>query len=663
MRNRALDVTGLFSGPGRFQLRGRVTALLTLVLLLAGPVSTLGAAPDFRDLASKYLEAKSKLKKTPFKSRASVIEKEVEPRLQAIAETQTDQALQFITREFTSGGPDIAGAAVKPLLSIEQEEALKVLLGGFSRQPTDLREEILTAMAKSKRDLEPAVPHLLVALRTEKIPAVRAAIPKVLGKVDTLVVARGLIDSLAKSRGKPADMENFAASVRSALADTKNEEVKEWLAREALGRARGAQLPVLIYLAGRLKLSGARSEVIEYLDHPREEVASQALIALQRLGIGDQMEKVASRLLGKNSKSIAFKIEALDALASSGEDEAVEVVCQAAREGDLETRAVAIGSLARASKHPSALPAVLSGLEAPEVEIRNAALRALSSFRDKRMIEPLIARIEKEKEEKLRIDSLKLLIRLTGKNMGLVSADWNNWWGLARQSFTFPEPKKGGTSVEAYDLDYFGIEISSNRLAFLIDASSSMTQMVNVKKREKKPEKEGEEEEKGRTRRVPPKEGSGGGKELKPGKARKLDVLKHEMVRVLRSLPASTHINILTFHATFQAWKKNLQPMAGRGRQQAIQFIENLNNGRGTNVYDTLEAALKDRRVDTIFLLTDGMPSRGKYTDMETILREVQVLNRVRGATINCIAFGEKSELLEKLAEQNGGVYRFVDEY
>ena len=83
----------------------------------------------------------------------------------------------------------------------------------------------------------------------------------------------------------------------------------------------------------------------------------------------------------------------------------------------------------------------------------------------------------------------------------------------------------------------------------------------------------------------------------------------------------------------------------------------------GTNVFDTLEAALKDRRIDTIYLLTDGVPTRGRITEPGAILEEIGIQNRLRGVTIHCIAFGEESKFLEDLAKQNGGQYRFVDRW
>ena len=191
------------------------------------------------------------------------------------------------------------------------------------------------------------------------------------------------------------------------------------------------------------------------------------------------------------------------------------------------------------------------------------------------------------------------------------------------------------TKVKAYDLAYFGLDVgASKRMAFLCDFSGSMTEKVTVKKAD----------------------GSSGSE-------RKIDVLKKELVRVIEKLPKDAAINIIYFDASYKPWKKKLYPLKGKGRAQAVNWVQSRNNGSGTNVFDTLEFALHDKQVDTIFLLTDGNPSRGKYLDPEVIATEVGILNRLRGVTINCIAFGEKSPLLERLAAENGGEYRFVDSY
>ena len=68
--------------------------------------------------------------------------------------------------------------------------------------------------------------------------------------------------------------------------------------------------------------------------------------------------------------------------------------------------------------------------------------------------------------------------------------------------------------------------------------------------------------------------------------------------------------------------------------------------------------ALKDRKADTLFLLSDGKPIGGTFTKPADILREIGAKNRVRGAKINCISFGQETPFLKQLAQQNGGVYR-----
>jgi hypothetical protein len=104
-------------------------------------------------------------------------------------------------------------------------------------------------------------------------------------------------------------------------------------------------------------------------------------------------------------------------------------------------------------------------------------------------------------------------------------------------------------------------------------------------------------------------------------------------------------------------WKKRLHALKGRGRDEARQFVDNLTTNFLTNIYDTLELALGDDRVDTMFLLSEGQPVGGKYSPSDDVLREIGGINRVRGAKIHGIDFGRRQSGLEELAAQNGGDY------
>jgi HEAT repeat protein len=488
----------------------------------------------------------------------------------------------------------------------------------------------------------------------------------VLGKLESPRAAAALLQAVKDEppgRGKAVeDAEAYSRAVVEALKRTRSDEVKGWIAGEGFKRAGPGRLQVLLRLVAALKLEAARGAVIESLGHPSAEVAQAAVEAIERIGLGDDAGKL-EELLSKGKKpSLALRIQILDALAVSGSESGMAVVMKAARDTDPETRAIALGSLGRRLAAPGAVEALIAGLEDPAHEVRNAALRALNRARARPMIGALIRFIEKEKDEKLRLDALQLLIRASGKNMGLLTDDWRKWWSVAEASFEFPKDDgKAITSVKSYDLEYFGIEVSSKRIAFLVDASSSMLETVPVKSR---PEDSDDEAgaAPGRTKGAGKGDGGNAGAE-KRGRARKIDILKKELSRVIQKLPADTHINIVYFHSNYSSWKKELHPLAGPGRKQAVDFVQGLQNGQGTNVFDTLEFALKDKRVDTIFLLTDGLPTRGRLTEPAAIRREIGIQNRVRGATINCIAFGEESPLLKDLAAENGGVYRFVDSY
>ena len=77
----------------------------------------------------------------------------------------------------------------------------------------------------------------------------------------------------------------------------------------------------------------------------------------------------------------------------------------------------------------------------------------------------------------------------------------------------------------------------------------------------------------------------------------------------------------------------------------------------GTNLYDGLALALADEEVDTIFLLSDGVPGVGTYVAKDDILRAVKRLNQTKRVAIHAVSIGRDSALMRELAEENGGKY------
>ncbi len=658
------------------RMNGANLMTLRRLSLVAGCVLCLGTlwADDFKSLRKEYEDAKGKAGGAP-RDRAGKVQKSISPILEKIGALDSAESLAFLLGELKAALSEIGAACAGPILAHTSENAPKALIAAFTDKNKPVAIGILTAFAKTKRDLKSYDSDLVRLGQGVQDIEVRKALPPVLGLLDTVPAAKVILGGV--QAGKQVKGEDhqaaYNAAAAAALKAAKSDDVKKWLTKDAFHAAGSdaAKLAVVARAAGELKLADARPELEKLVNNSSSEVSAAAVAGLSQIGLGGSTEDIAAALEKNKSKgSAGFKIQALDSLAQSNTDEALEVVLKNAQGSDAELRAIAMGSLSIFKEKPRAIEGLCKGLEDSNPSVRATALRALILKRDKAMIGPLIEVVGREKEEeRLKVQAAEVLARLTGQGqIGLQYEDWKKWWDVAQAKFEFPkDADKAVTGVRVQNqLSYFGIEVSSKHVGFLIDISGSMEELVPVKEGGKGSSTASDREKpEGKTTVG----GAGGGPgsdpkiPVKDGKAKKIDVLKKELASLLRRLPADMQINILTFYSTFDQWQPELQPLAGPGRQKAIKFVQDLKTKHGTNVFDTLEAALKDKRVDTIYLLTDGLPSAGRILDQAGICKEIQAQNRLRGVTIHCVAFGEEAPLLEQLAKENGGKYRFVNSY
>lgn len=183
---------------------------------------------------------------------------------------------------------------------------------------------------------------------------------------------------------------------------------------------------------------------------------------------------------------------------------------------------------------------------------------------------------------------------------------------------------------------FFGNRIAP-RSIFAIDTSSSMRQSARIGNRE--PE-------------------------------RKVEIVRRELMRSLGGLQESFRFNILAYSSEWRAWRGDaseleLHPATAEAVRSARQYAQNLETHTGTNIHDTLSAALDVRGAGTIYLLSDGEPSRGG--GKKEILRTVRVKNYLRA--VRLVTYGIVPEeggsfdedFLERLAAENFGWYRRVN--
>ncbi|MHC4452956.1 MAG: vWA domain-containing protein, partial [Planctomycetota bacterium] len=164
----------------------------------------------------------------------------------------------------------------------------------------------------------------------------------------------------------------------------------------------------------------------------------------------------------------------------------------------------------------------------------------------------------------------------------------------------------------------------------------------------------------------------------------KWNIAEKELTEILATLDRHVFFNIITFAGKVKTWRDGLVP--GTQRTSAIKHVARLKpiepsrgggqrGARGggggdeqkTNTYSALMAAfgLADEKVpnwrartkvDTIFLVTDGIPTIGKITDVPKLVAFFTELNRTRGIIVHVITFDkDAAKKLRPLAEKNGG--------
>ena len=321
-------------------------------------------------------------------------------------------------------------------------------------------------------------------------------------------------------------------------------------------------------------------------------------------------------------------------------------------------------------------PKIVPLLASKIPQVQTATIQTVAVLRPMEAVWPLIKILETPGRNQ--IDASEALFAITKRDFGTDAARWTKQWKrlTSIKGFRLPtdaEITKAKATRKKYNEMYgkmggkkstfAGIPTTSTRIVYIIDVSASMNDVIVDKAKFK----------------------DGGYKSFQ-----KLEIVKTELIRTINGLDKTVHFNIIAFAAKTKSWKKWLTPCSINQKASAISFVKRLKplglgsgafgggaDGSGkTNTYAALTKAFdydpnkgvvltgkqKGRRVqlDTIYFLSDGVPTIGKYTDTDDILREIRKINEVRKVVIHCISIGDfQAGFLKTLAQQNGGV--FVD--
>ncbi len=278
--------------------------------------------------------------------------------------------------------------------------------------------------------------------------------------------------------------------------------------------------------------------------------------------------------------------------------------------------------------------------------VRAAAIEAALRLWSPRVVPGLIERLGVE-TGRLRHAALEALRTLTGMEHPEDAEVWRRWWSAQSEAFDLgprPAPDRfgrlrraapgaagpGAGPGETRTTQFFNLPLVSQRLVFLFDLSGSMSRAAS---REDGPSK--------------------------------LDLTRQEFGRVLEGLPEGTALDLLVWRypSTFppkplltRALGK-VAPLTPASRKRTLDWLgQQPAKGWGAFYEGLLAAAAED--VDTVVLLSDGVPSRGRYERASRLVDEWVRANRFRRLFVDTVLVGEKGtdrEFMEELAWASGG--------
>ena len=377
-----------------------------------------------------------------------------------------------------------------------------------------------------------------------------------------------------------------------------------------------------------------------------------------------------------DDSAATLRMLAITALGKRGYEPAFDTVAQRMNDGSWRVKLAAANALA------------------------DYGIRDAEKFRD-RALALLISALQTERGRMLE-DVSSALKKLTGENYGVDPHAWHDWHKRTKGGTVEPRDPAKGTRPRAY----YGNDTYSTQVIYVIDMSVSMLDPVDPELAKKIITGAHKDKDKKDDPSKPKEPGQDDNREpIDWSKITcKLDLAKAELKRTLKSLPEDVWFTIVAYSTKVEKWKEEIVPATEANKKAAIAYIDTLKCTELTNIFGALDEAIgmceknyddaaaakakkgakqitgaKEERVaDTIWFLTDGFATTGKYKgpdmqgegtkedaeaynlEMKEMLSEIRQRNEIARVTIHAIGIGNREVdtwTLKRLAQENNGIF------
>lgn len=473
-----------------------------------------------------------------------------------------------------------------------------------------------------------------VLTRVDFPGADRVAAARILADRQGAKVAGTFLD-LAKKRDVTQD--DLRQEMATLLANLRDPATEKKLAK-LVGKGKPHEKVFALLATMRIDDAKVVALVRKSLGDAELEVRRAAGVALAARRDRDSLPVLREMLAGgkkPGDRRIAIEaIAAIEGPTAAWTKELGELAVHA--DADVRNAAIEQIGAIRAKEH---LPALFAAMAHADWSTRLAAIDAAAACRDPKVVPQLIDRLGVE-SARLQRCVADHLWQLTAQPFEQDVAKWQAWWQDAGAKFAIVTEKeldaanarreqarlaeRTSTRKEA---KFFGIQVQSSRVIFVIDVSGSMLESMY-------------------------------GRYVGKRGAARIDVAKEELLTAIDGLDDGALFNVFAFSSGVARWQKDgIGDNSAPSREAARTWVERLGASGATNLYDTLKEVFADADVDTVFVLSDGEPTNGEVLDPHRIRQDVAFWNRHRKVKIHTIAVGSSLEVLEWLAADSGGTH------
>ncbi|MCU0865582.1 MAG: HEAT repeat domain-containing protein [Planctomycetes bacterium] len=500
-----------------------------------------------------------------------------------------------------------------------------------------------------RREYDPKIRRaILLHMEKQSMPKTAEIADWLLDRVDVpgadrAVAARILFDrqadkaatrftELAKKRD--VTPEDLRAAMATLIADKRDAAIDKRMAK-LIGKGKPHEKVFALLATARIDDPKLVALVQKGLADDSIEVRRACAAVLAQRRCKEALPELRKLLASKQAGDARIAFDAITAIATDDEAWRKELGTYAAH-ADRELRNAAIESLG-AARDKRQLQPLLAALRHDDWSTRLAAVEALQQLRDPAAVPELVARLAVD-SERLRLRIGEALWQLTAQPLPPEPGPWTAWWEIAKADFkvaTEAELNKAEAAREQKRLTartvsrpkFFGLQVESQRVLFVLDVSGSMTASME-------------------------------GRYVGKHGASRIDVAKQQLSATIEGLAPGTLFNIFVFSSGVDRWQPGgIGVATAPDRKAALTWVERLGASGGTNLHDALKLAFDDPDVDTIFVMSDGEPTAGALIDPHRIREEVAFWNKHRKVVVNTIAVGGNLEVLEWLARDSGGKY------